>query len=218
MIISGERRYRAAIRAGLTTLLCVESRGSMTADEILEDQLVENCVREDLKPIEQAKAFKALIDRRGCSYPQLAEMLNTSHMAVSRALSLLELPGEVQDRVSAGKLSASVAVEVSKLDDPEEQRVVAARVVSEGLNRAEAVEVVRRAARGKSGTGGPKTAKGRGDNKIKAQATRVFRTGSRIKITAERARGIDPVALASAFREILEKVEAEEGPTGNRTA
>ena len=62
IIVSGERRYRAAQRAGLPTLICVEVKGAPTPEEVLEDQLVENCVREDLKPIEQARAFKALIE------------------------------------------------------------------------------------------------------------------------------------------------------------
>ena len=171
VIIAGERRYRAAIKAGLPSLLCVEAKGTITADEILEDQLVENCVREDLKPIEQARAFKALVERRGCSYRQLAEMLNISHMAVSRAMTLLELPEDVQDRVTAGELAASVAVEVAKLDDPDAQREVADRVVSQGLSRAETVEMVRQVS-GKQARAGGATVKGRGG----AKASRSCRT------------------------------------------
>ena len=58
IIVTGERRYRAAVLAGLPTLACIEAKGPLTAEDILEDQLVENCLREDLKPIEQARAFK----------------------------------------------------------------------------------------------------------------------------------------------------------------
>ena len=82
MIVAGERRYRAARLAGLATLICVEAKGVQSPDDRLEDQLVENCVREDLKPVEQARAFRALLDRRGCTYRQLAESLNISHQAI----------------------------------------------------------------------------------------------------------------------------------------
>src|SRR4051812_45128101 len=58
VIISGERRWRAAMIAGLASLACVEVKGEPNADAILEDQLVENCLRSDLKPIEEARAFK----------------------------------------------------------------------------------------------------------------------------------------------------------------
>ena len=75
VIIAGERRWRAAVQAGLLTITAVEAAKPLTADEILEEQLIENCVREDLKPIEQARAYKALIDSRGISQRQLAETL-----------------------------------------------------------------------------------------------------------------------------------------------
>ena len=58
VIVSGERRWRAAGLAGLTSLACVEVKGEPTPDEILEDQLIENCLRADLKPIEQAHAYQ----------------------------------------------------------------------------------------------------------------------------------------------------------------
>src|SRR6185312_3212783 len=64
LIVAGERRWRAAQMAGMTAMLCVEAKGAQTPDDILEDQLVENCLRADLAPLEQARAFKALVDRR----------------------------------------------------------------------------------------------------------------------------------------------------------
>ena len=84
VIVSGERRWRAAKLAGLATLACVEVKGEPTADEILEDQLIENALRTDLKPGEQATAYKTLMDRRGLSAHQLAERLSLSTMTVTR--------------------------------------------------------------------------------------------------------------------------------------
>jgi ParB family chromosome partitioning protein len=142
VIISGERRWRAAGIAGLRALACVEARGEPTPEEILEDQLVENCVRADLKPIEQATAFKALMDRRGLSARQLAERLNLSAMTVGRALALLELPAPVQEQVEQGRMPASVAYEVGKIEDPALQVQVAQAAVQEGLTRCEVTELV----------------------------------------------------------------------------
>jgi ParB family chromosome partitioning protein len=143
VVIAGERRYRAAIRAGLPTLACIEARGEQSNDERLEDQLVENCLREDLKPIEQAVAFKTLMERRGWSYRELGEFLHISKGTVAKAIALLDLPEPVQEMVEQGSLPPNTAYEVSRLDDVNEQAALADRVVAEGLSAQEASAVVR---------------------------------------------------------------------------
>lgn len=213
IIVAGERRYRAAMLAGLPSLMCVEAKGSPSAEDILEDQLVENCVREDLRPIEQAVAFKALLERRNWSYRQLAETLNISHMAVGRALALLELPTPVQERVERGELAPSVAYEVSKLDDPEEQAAVVARVVSEGLNRAEVVEAVRaKSSRTAS------SARGRGGKPRPRKTSTTMRAAGGTKVTVENRRGVDEATIRAAMLDILAQIdtlaEAEEEARG----
>ncbi len=199
VVIAGERRYRAALQAGLPTLACIEAKGPLTEDDTLEDQLVENCLREDLKPIEQAKAFKALLQRRGYSYRQLAESLHISHQAIVRALALLDLPEDIQGRVEAGELAPSVAYEVSRLEDSDQQREVAARVVEEELNRAEATEVVRRAA-GKSAK-----PKGRGAGKARKVT---FRTSPGPKITVEFRKGLDDELILAALADVMARINA----------
>ncbi|HEU5116484.1 MAG TPA: ParB/RepB/Spo0J family partition protein [Isosphaeraceae bacterium] len=195
IIISGERRWRAAQLAGLATLACIEADPTkpLAPDDLLEIQLVENALREDLKPVEQAKAFKALLDRRGCSIRQLAESLRISNQSIVRALALLDLPLEVQDHVEAGALAPSVAYEVSRLDDAEAQRQAATRIVSERLNREEATEIVRRSA-----------SKGRGAtskaSKRKPTASTI-RTSSGAKITVEHRRGVDDALALAALEE-----------------
>jgi ParB family chromosome partitioning protein len=205
VVISGERRYRAAIQAGLATLTCVEASGALTEDEILEDQLVENCLREDLKPVEQARAFKTLMDRRGWSYRQLGAALNLSSGHITRAVALLELPDDLQLQVEAGALAPSVAYEVSRLDDADRQREVASRVVDEGLSRTEAVEVVRRTAGGKA------KGKGRGAGKGRKVTTRVFRKVAGLTVTFESLRGVDAKSILAALAEIKARVEMEVG-------
>lgn len=160
---------------------------------------MENCLRADLRPIEQAKAFKALLQRRGCSYRQLAESLHISHQAIVRALTLLDLPEDLQGRVEAGELAPSVAYEVSWLEGPGQQREVATRVVEEGLNRAEATEVVRRAA-GKS-----TRPKGRGAGKARKVT---FRTSPGPKITVEFRKGLDDELILAALADAMARINA----------
>jgi ParB family transcriptional regulator, chromosome partitioning protein len=141
-IIAGERRWRAAKMAGLTTLSAVVVDRAMEAGELLSLQTIENCLREDLRPIEQARAFKALIDLNGWTVRQVAQELSINHSNVVRALALLELPEAVQGHVEQGDISPTTAYEVGKLEDPAMQSQVAAAVMSENLTRSEVVELV----------------------------------------------------------------------------
>jgi ParB family transcriptional regulator, chromosome partitioning protein len=204
VIIAGERRYRAALLAGLPTLLCVEAKGPLSPDDILEDQLVENALREDLRPIEQARAFKALLDRRGCSIRQLAESLHVSHQAVVRALGLLDLPQDLQERVDGGTVPASAAYELSRVEDDATRRELADQVVAGALTRDQVAARVRREA-GRSSGG-----KGRGAKaKPRKVTSRTLRTSAGYRITVEHRRGVEPEGLAAALREATERAEAE---------
>jgi ParB family chromosome partitioning protein len=142
-IICGERRWRAAERAGLPSLSCVIVEGPLSSTDLLAIQLVENALREDLKPIEQARAFRQLMDANEWSTRQLARELSLAQPQVVRTLALLNLPEAVQSQVEQGALAPATAYEIGKLDDSEAQTALAERVVSEKLTRQEAVEAVR---------------------------------------------------------------------------
>jgi ParB family transcriptional regulator, chromosome partitioning protein len=143
VIVCGERRWRAARMAELSTMSCVIVDRPIEAGELLAIQLIENCLREDLRPIEQAKAYRSLMQANGWSGNQLARELSINQSNVARALALLDLPELVQAKVEQGALTPSVAYEVSKLDDPEQQREVAEKAVAEKLTRAEVVAEIR---------------------------------------------------------------------------
>jgi ParB family transcriptional regulator, chromosome partitioning protein len=200
LIVTGERRWRAATLAGRPTVAAVILEGPHTESQILEMQLIENCLREDLQPIEQARAFRTLMDRNGWSAARLAEALHLTGATVSRALALLELPYTVQEAVDAGTLAPSVAYEVSKLDDPEAQREVAGRIVAEDLSRAEAIEAVREASgRSARSSGG----KGRGAKaKPRKVTVRAFKAAG-CKVTVENRRGLEDAAIRAALAEVL---------------
>ncbi len=145
VIICGERRWRAAGLAGMANVQCIISDAPVDAGELLILQLIENCVREDLRPIEQARAFRSLMDINQWSTRQISRELGVDQSNVVRALAMLELPTAIQDQVEAGTLAPSVAYEVSKIEDPIKQNRVAERVVAEGMTRTEAKDVVRAA-------------------------------------------------------------------------
>jgi ParB family chromosome partitioning protein len=142
VILAGERRWRAAKMAGLLELQCVIHDAALNPDERLAMQLVENALRDDLKPVEQARAYKRLMSAKGWTMTDLATELGVHQTSVSRALALLELPCTVQDQVEQGALAPSTAAEIAKLADPEEQEVIAEEAIASGLKRAEVAAVV----------------------------------------------------------------------------
>jgi ParB family transcriptional regulator, chromosome partitioning protein len=201
VLICGERRWRAAKMAGLSTLACVVSEGQVDAGELLALQLIENCVREDLAPIEQARAYRTLMDRAGWSGNRLSQELGINQSSVVHALALLELPSDVQGHVEQGELSPSTAYELSKAGDAETIRAVAEEVISSGLTRAEAVERVRKAA-GRT--------KGRGGNKARPPKPRTFRLAGGGKVTIEPSRkAVGADVILEMAREVVRLLEAE---------
>jgi ParB family chromosome partitioning protein len=144
VIVVGERRWRAARLAGLTHLQIIEASADADDHDRLVDQLVENALREDLKPVERARAYQTLLQAKGWSHRQLAQELAIAPSAVAQALALLDLPEAIQVQVEQGGLAPSVAYEVAKVEDAAEQARIVDKVLTEGLTRAEVAEVIRR--------------------------------------------------------------------------
>jgi len=152
IIVAGERRWRAAQRAGLATIDCYFHEAPLSESQVLEEQLVENCLREDLQPLEEARAFEKLMNLNRWNAKQLAESVRVHPSKISRALSLLKLPDPIQEQVARGEISARSAYEVSKLSDKAiQQRLVASAVEDELTHRQIAGKVRQR--RGKQKTG-----------------------------------------------------------------
>ena len=203
MVIAGERRFRAAQLAGLASLVCIEATKSQSEDEILEDQLVENCVRADLKPVEQARAFRTLMDRRGWSYRQLGAALNLSSAHITRSMALLTLPVDLQEQVDSGVVPASAAAEVAKIEDDGARREIAGRIAAGEMTRDEAVREVRQATNRavKSGTG-----KGKGPV-VRPVRPRTFRTQSG-RVVVEPKKGAGPDSIRTALEEALAQLNS----------
>lgn len=144
-LIAGERRWRAAQRAGLTLVpalvRAVDDRTS------LEHAVVENLQRSDLNPLEEAAAYRQLIDEFSLTQDQVAQRVGKSRPAVANTLRLLQLPGSVQRLVRAGELSAGHARALLALSDSELQTALAVRAVKSGLSVRDLEELVRASGR-----------------------------------------------------------------------
>ncbi len=128
-IIAGERRYRAALQAGLTEVPVIEK--SMADNEALEIALIENIVRQDLTPLEEAKGFEQLMREFAYTQEKLSEVVGKSRSYIANTLRLLNLPDGVKSLLNQGKLTAGHARCLIGLQDAEE---LASKIVAEGLN------------------------------------------------------------------------------------
>lgn len=142
VIIAGERRWRAAQRAGLPTVPAIVRDVSNL--QALEFALIENLQREDLNPIEEARAYQVLADDFGLSQEQIAERVNKSRPAVANALRLLNLPPDIQADIEAGLLSAGHARALLALPSEEEQRRWRDTVLAQGLSVRELEQAIQR--------------------------------------------------------------------------
>jgi ParB family chromosome partitioning protein len=139
-IIAGERRWRAAQRAGLAEVP-VLVRSVETEREQLELALVENLQRADLNALEEADAYRLLAESFGLAHEQIAARVGKSRAAITNTLRLLKLPEPVQDLLRSGVLSAGQARALLALEDPAAIVRLAERAVAQGLS-ARALEAL----------------------------------------------------------------------------
>jgi len=132
-IVAGERRWRAATRAGLEEIPVVV-REIADDRELLEMALVENLQRTDLNAMEEAEAFRSLQEDFGLSQEEVGAQVGRSRASVSNALRLLGLPDEIQKMIRGGELTAGQARPLLAMDDVNEQVKLARRAVKEGLS------------------------------------------------------------------------------------
>ena len=135
-IIAGERRFRAARRAGLQRIPALVR--TSTDDERLTLALIENIQREDLTPLEEAQAYRRLIEVSGISQEDLATRVGKNRSTISNSLRLLGLPMEMQDALTDGTISAGHARALLMIPDPDERQRLFARIAQYSVREAEA--------------------------------------------------------------------------------
>lgn len=131
-LVMGERRWRAAKRAGLTSIPAIIR--DTTDDDLLRDALLENLHRTQLNPLEEAAAYGQLLEDFGCTQDELSDKIGRSRPQISNTLRLLRLPPLVQRRLASGAISAGHARALLGLDDAQLQEELAQRIVNEGLS------------------------------------------------------------------------------------
>ncbi len=139
-LVMGERRWRAAQRAGLTEIPAIVRETE--EHDLLRDALLENLHRAQLNPLEEAAAYQQLLTDFSCTQEELAGRIKRSRPQISNTIRLLKLPPTVQRRVAAGVLSAGHARAILAVEDPAAQERVAQRVVAEGLSVRAVEELV----------------------------------------------------------------------------
>lgn len=131
-IIAGERRFRASKLAGMQTIPAIVK--DFSDEEMMQIALLENLQRENLTSIEEAKAYKSIIESMNITQDELAKKVGKSRSHVTNILGLLKLPASVQDMVLYNKLSMGHARVLSKLNDPKTIEDLAQRVITEDLS------------------------------------------------------------------------------------
>ena len=180
-IIAGERRWRAARKAGLTEIPAIVRE--YTDQETLELSLIENIQSEDLNPIEEAKAFRRLVEEFSLRQEDLAVRVSKSRTAITNSLRLLKLDERVQDMIVQGQISMGHARALIPVEIPEEQYLIAQQIAEKHLSVRDVEKLI------KARLSGKKKKKDSGKDK-----------------TAER----DP-ALELAYKEIEERLKQSLG-------
>ena len=141
-IIAGERRWRAARMAGLTTVP-VYIKEEIKGQKLLELALIENLQRQDLNSIEEANAYQSLITEYGMTQEQVAEAIGKSRPKVANSVRLLSLDKRVQEMIITGRISEAHARAILPIDNKEKQYEIALMIEKKGLNVRE-VEMLMR--------------------------------------------------------------------------
>lgn len=141
-IIAGERRWRAAKKAGLKEVPVIVKE--LTEKEIVEISLIENIQRENLNPIEEAFAYKKLLTEFNLKQDEVAERVSKSRTAVTNSMRLLKLDENVQQMVIDEKLSTGHARALLGIADPEKQYIVAQKIFDERLSVRETEKLIKK--------------------------------------------------------------------------
>ena len=195
-LVMGERRWRAAREAGLTTIPAIVR--DTDDDVMLRDALLENLHRSQLNPLEEAAAYAQLLADFGATHEELAQRIGRSRPQISNTIRLLQLPAAVQRRVAAGVLSAGHARAVLGLATAPAQEAMATRIVAEGMS----VRAVEEAVAVAAGAAPTRARTARGKPLVPAAAREVAaslsdRLETRVKVDVGRTRGKVTIEFAT---------------------
>lgn len=185
-LVAGERRWRAAQRAGLQRIPCVVR--DIPEDKVLELALIENIQRQELNAIEEAHAYKRLIETLGLTQEMVAQRVGRDRTFITNYLRLLRLPEDVQRLVEQEKLTTGHARALLGIDDPEVQRKLAQTIINQTLSVRETERTVKRLIEGSSAKEPSKRAVPSEDANVKAAENKLRRRlSSKVQILTNQA-------------------------------
>lgn len=197
-IIAGERRWRAAQKAGLHKIPCVIK--DVSSENLLEISLIENIQREELNPIEEANAFKRLLEMRDLTQEEVARRVGKDRSSITNALRLLKLPIELQRMVEEEKLSMGHARALLSGDSAQDQIALARQVTSKSLSVRETEQLVKRSHNASARTTGNKTPtieNADRANIVAAEAKLSKKLGAPVKIRLAKSGGVIEIKFSS---------------------
>ncbi|HXD18788.1 MAG TPA: ParB/RepB/Spo0J family partition protein [Vicinamibacterales bacterium] len=198
-IIAGERRWRAAQRAGLLKVPVVVRDVAIDADrEVLQLALIENIQRENLNPVDEAAAYQRLADDFGLTHEQIAAAVGKDRSSVANYVRLLKLAGEVRAELAAGTLSMGHARALLALSDHAAQRQASREVIARGLSVRDTEALVKRLAAPAAPAGGAKPEAPATDVHTRAAVDRLrFALGTKVRIVRRGKAGTIEISFAS---------------------
>ena len=205
-IIAGERRWRASKLAGLKQVPVIIR--NYTEQEIVEISLIENIQREDLNPIEEAQAYKRLLEEFNLKQDEVAEKVSKSRTAVTNSLRLLKLCDEVQQMIISNMLSTGHARAIISVEDPEEQYSLAQKIFDEKMS----VREVEKYIKGMGKTAKPKKKKNESLEAIYESTEEKLKNalGTKVAITSRGEEGSGKIDIEfyshDDFERIIEKL------------
>jgi ParB family chromosome partitioning protein len=200
-IIAGERRWRAAKKAGLKRIPSLVR--DVPEERVLELSLIENIQRQELNPIEEANAYRKLQEQLGITQEAVALRVGKDRSSVTNSLRLLRLPESVQSLVEDGKLSMGHARALLAVESPDRQTILAAEIVTKLLSVREAERLVKNelSIEGALPTKGAKReatqANGEAANVNAAEARLSRKLGAQVKIKFQGAGGVIEIRFSS---------------------
>jgi ParB family chromosome partitioning protein len=200
-LVMGERRFRAAKAAGLTSIPVIIRQ---TPDnELLREALIENIHRSQLNPLEEGAAYAQLLSDFGCTHDELALKLGRSRPLISNTIRLLNLPDAVQRKVAAGVLSAGHARALLGLTDAAEIEKLASRIVAEGLSVRAVEEII---ATMKPATKSAKKAAIKGVSGAGLAAAELLSDYLDTRVSVESGKGKGKIVIEFAGNEDLQRI------------
>jgi ParB family transcriptional regulator, chromosome partitioning protein len=185
-LVAGERRWRAAQRAGLQRIPCVVR--DIPEDKVLELALIENIQRQELNAIEEAHAYKRLIETLGLTQEMVAQRVGRDRTFITNYLRLLRLPDDIQKLVEQEKISTGHARALLGVDDSDIQRKLAQSVINQSLSVRETERAVKRVIEGPSTKDASKRTIASEDANVKAAENKLRRRlSSKVQILLNQA-------------------------------